>query len=130
MEYIDTGKCIWCKLEKPVVSFGKKPHIIPHALNANYIGTDICNKCNTFFGTSTSNKPSVDLVFKEVFNAFRLSFSFEYLLECMDPAAVCAGVSSVMGSGEHGLDMLVLAVVGDACLVAAHHVIEVVDPGW
>ena len=45
----------------------------------------------------------------------------------MDPAAVCAGVSSVMGSGEHGLDMLVLAVVGDACLVAAHHVIEVVD---
>ena len=71
MEYIDTGKCIWCKLEKPVVSFGKKPHIIPHALNANYIGTDICNKCNTLFGTSTSNKPSVDLVFKEVFNAFR-----------------------------------------------------------
>ena len=74
-EYIHTGKCIWCGKSKPEVTFKTEPHIIPEALGGKEIGTDVCDQCNSYFGTATQGVPNMDLVFKEIFNATRLSMS-------------------------------------------------------
>lgn len=71
MRYIKTGLCIWCGRTEPEVSFENKPHILPHSLGGEEIGFDICDDCNAFFGTATLGKPSLDFVFKEIFNAYR-----------------------------------------------------------
>lgn len=70
-EYIHTGECIWCKRGKPYVTFFTAPHIVPKSLGGTEIGFDICDDCNKYFGKCTSeNKTiSIDLAFKEVFNA-------------------------------------------------------------
>ncbi|WP_446785008.1 hypothetical protein [Macellibacteroides fermentans] len=70
-EYIETGKCIWCGRMKPKATFYNKPHIVPHNIGANYIGFDICDECNAFFGTATRTMPNTNLVFKEVFNTIK-----------------------------------------------------------
>lgn len=64
-EYINTGKCIWCGKEKPVVSFHTAPHIVPKCLGGVEIGTDICDDCNHAFGTVVQGSPSVDAMFHE-----------------------------------------------------------------
>lgn len=74
-EYIHTGKCIWCGKSKPEVTFKTEPHIIPEALGGKVIGTDVCDQCNSYFGTATPGVPNMDLVFKEIFNATRFSRS-------------------------------------------------------
>ncbi|MGL4852632.1 MAG: HNH endonuclease [Phocaeicola sp.] len=71
-KYSKTGKCIWCGLEEPEVHFNTEPHIIPSSLGGKEIGFDICDDCNHFFGKATQGSPSVNLAFKEVFNAFRI----------------------------------------------------------
>lgn len=71
MRYIKTGQCIWCGRTEPEVAFENKPHILPHSLGGEEIGFDICDDCNAFFGTATLGKPSLDFVFKEIFNAYR-----------------------------------------------------------
>ena len=70
-EYINTGKCIWCGREKPAVSFHTAPHIVPKCLGGVEIGTDICDDCNHAFGTAVQGSPSVDAMFREVFEAYR-----------------------------------------------------------
>ena len=70
-EYITTGKCIWCGREKPLVSFRTAPHIVPKCLGGEEIGTDICDDCNHSFGTAVQGSPSVDSMFREVFEAYR-----------------------------------------------------------
>ena len=52
-EYIHTGKCIWCDKSKPEVTFKTEPHIIPESLGGKEIGTDVCDQCNSYFGTAT-----------------------------------------------------------------------------
>ncbi len=66
-EYVKTGKCIWCGKRFPEVTFYNKPHIVPHNIGGNCIGVDICDECNSYFGTSTRTTPSTNIVFKEVF---------------------------------------------------------------
>ena len=73
-EYLKLGKCIWCLNEKPLVSFYDKPHTISKQIGGSYIGFDICDSCNSYFGTTdkTTKYPmSVELAFKEIFNATR-----------------------------------------------------------
>jgi hypothetical protein len=70
-EYIKTGKCIWCGRTSPDAKFYTKPHIVPHNMGGDCIGFDICNECNSYFGTSTRNTPSTNLVFKEVFHTIQ-----------------------------------------------------------
>lgn len=70
--YSKTGKCIWCGRKAPYVSFETAPHILPQSLGGNEIGTDICDDCNHYFGTATIGKPSIDITYKEIFNAFRV----------------------------------------------------------
>lgn len=70
-KYLKTGQCIWCGDKEPNVTFDTKPHIMPRSLGGNDIGFDICDDCNAYFGTATLNKPNIDLVYKEIFNAYR-----------------------------------------------------------
>lgn len=71
MQFITTGKCIWCGKESPEISFNTEPHILPHSLGGNEIGTDVCDECNHYFGTATKGVPNIDLAFKEIFGAFK-----------------------------------------------------------
>lgn len=70
-KYIHIGKCIWCGKSFPDVNFNTEPHIIPHSLGGTEIGYDVCDDCNHYFGTATKGVPSIDLSFKEIFNAFK-----------------------------------------------------------
>ena len=70
-EYINTGKCIWCGKEKPDVSFHTAPHIVPKCLGGAEIETDVCDECNHAFGTAVQGSPSIDAMFREVFEAYR-----------------------------------------------------------
>lgn len=74
-EYTHTGQCIWCGRTKPEASFKNEPHIIPKSFGGIEIGVDVCDQCNSYFGTATLGIPSMDLVFKEIFNATKLSMS-------------------------------------------------------
>lgn len=71
-KYIKSGKCIWCgKTEDDGATFYDMPHIVPHALGGQEIGFDVCDDCNHYFGKAPkAGMPSVDLAFKEIFNAF------------------------------------------------------------
>lgn len=70
--YSNTGKCIWCGRKVPHVSFETAPHILPQSLGGCEIGKDICDDCNHYFGTATIGTPSIDITYKEIFNAFRI----------------------------------------------------------
>lgn len=71
--YISTGKCIWCG--RAIVNgatFHNIPHVFPHALGGEDTCTDVCDDCNHYFGTTkVHGVPSIDLTFKEIFNAYR-----------------------------------------------------------
>lgn len=69
--YTNTGICIWCGKKFPEVSFQSKPHVLSKRLGGDEIGLDICDDCNHYFGTATQGKPSIDMVFKEIFDSFR-----------------------------------------------------------
>lgn len=78
MEYIKIGKCIWCLKEKPNVTFKNAPHTISKQIGASNIGFDICDSCNSYFGTHNKTEiypMNVELAFKEVFNVIRLFVS-------------------------------------------------------
>lgn len=74
MEYIKTGKCIWCgKCKSEGATFYCMPHILPDSLGGDELGVDICDKCNNYFGTATKEeKLSCDAAVKEVFQISRL----------------------------------------------------------
>ena len=71
--YISTGKCIWCgRTIADGASFHNIPHVFPHALGGEDTCTDVCDECNHYFGTTkVHGVPSIDLTFKEIFNAYR-----------------------------------------------------------
>ncbi len=76
-EYIKIGKCIWCQNEKPLVSFLNQPHTISKMIGGTYIGFDICDSCNSYFGKTDKSMKypmSVELAFKEIFNVTRHLF--------------------------------------------------------
>lgn len=74
--YISTGKCIWCgRTIADGASFHNIPHVFPHALGGEDTCTDVCDECNHYFGTTkVHGVPSIDLTFKEIFNAYRFFF--------------------------------------------------------
>lgn len=71
-KYINKGFCIWCQKSRPEVSFNNEPHIIPHALDCDDIGLDICDSCNHYFGTAAKGECNTNLVLFEVFKTFGL----------------------------------------------------------
>lgn len=71
MNYKKIGVCIWCGKKEPQVTFNKAPHIIPKGLGGTEIGCDVCDDCNSYFGTAHNGTPNTNLVFKEIFGAIR-----------------------------------------------------------
>lgn len=71
-KYIHDGKCIWCGREEPAVTFESKPHILPKALGGDEICVDVCDECNHYFGTAEKYLPNIDLVVREILEAYRL----------------------------------------------------------
>ena len=70
---INTGKCIWCGRTKAEgATFLDEAHVLPRRLGGKEIGVDVCDGCNHYFGTAQRGIPAVDVVFKEIFNAFRI----------------------------------------------------------
>ncbi len=70
--YKITGRCIWCGESEPKVQFRNKPHIVPDSVGGNELGKDICDSCNSYFGSKRPNNlPSPDIIFKEIFNLER-----------------------------------------------------------
>lgn len=78
IEYIKKGKCIWCLKSRPDVQFITKPHTIPRKLNHENIGFDICDSCNSFFGSDKNDSIvtySIDKISQEFFNVHKFSLT-------------------------------------------------------
>lgn len=68
-------KCIWCLQTSPNVSFNKKAHTIPLSLGGQNYNTCVCDTCNEYFGsTTTENKYSIEEALKETFCISRQRF--------------------------------------------------------
>ena len=71
--YTKTGKRIWCgRTTSEDATFTDEAHVLPRRLGGREIGVDVCDDCNHYFGTAQRGVPAVDVVFKEIFNAFRI----------------------------------------------------------
>lgn len=71
-KYIHDGKCIWCGREEPTVTFESKPHILPKSLGGSEICIDVCDECNSYFGSAEKRLPAIDTVIREIFESYRL----------------------------------------------------------
>lgn len=73
INYVKSGKCIWCGRELQEAVFKRKPHILPDSLGGQEIGFDICDDCNFYFGKAPkAGVPGINHAFKEVFGAYRM----------------------------------------------------------
>lgn len=62
--------------------FSHRPHILPDAVGGNELGVDICDECNSYFGTRQNNNiPSPDQIFSELFNIKRFSPNADYVTD-------------------------------------------------
>lgn len=61
-------KCLWCSRSEPTVTYDKEAHTIPQSIGGKLICEDVCDECNTYFGTKGA--PAVEVVLGE---AFKLS---------------------------------------------------------
>ena len=64
-------KCIWCSLDETKVNFKKLAHTFPQSLGGKNICDNVCDLCNSYFGSKTSQAPSVEVVLKEILNLSR-----------------------------------------------------------
>lgn len=67
-------KCIWCKQTDLETSFRKEAHTIPQQLGGLNICENVCDRCNSYFGNSSSKLPAIETVLKETFNITRTLF--------------------------------------------------------
>ena len=68
-------KCIWCERDSIQTMFKNKAHTMPKSLGGINILKNICDECNSYFGSSSKGLPSIEVAFKEPIN-----FSKYYLL--------------------------------------------------
>lgn len=64
-------KCIWCSRDEKHVTFDRKAHTIPQSLGGKQICKEVCDLCNNFFGSPSSQLPSIEVAFKELLNISR-----------------------------------------------------------
>lgn len=67
-EIISMKRCIWCLKSEDDVSFLKKAHTFPVSLGGKSLCDNVCDICNHYFGSPTPQAPSIEVVFKEIFN--------------------------------------------------------------
>lgn len=69
-------KCIWCSLDESQGFFNKRAHTIPQSLGGLNICENVCDHCNSFFGTHNNKLPPIETIIKETFNISRARFLF------------------------------------------------------
>lgn len=52
-------KCIWCNKTEVETKFDKLAHTIPKSLGGQKICENVCDICNSFFGSHFNTYPSV-----------------------------------------------------------------------
>ena len=66
--------CIWCLNNSEETFFNKKAHSVPKSIGGTFICEQVCDECNKYFGSPSHQMPSIEHVFKEVFNITRARF--------------------------------------------------------
>lgn len=98
-EYTHFGKCIWCLKDKSETSFNSVPHTISRHLLPTHIGVDICDSCNSQFGSSGKNyQMSIDLATKEILNLI-------YHLHKLDNEEILTSIYFNLFKGEGRLEI-------------------------
>lgn len=64
-------KCIWCLKDDSKVKFERKAHTIPESLGGFNICANVCDGCNSFFGSHSKDNIAIEVVLKEIFNISR-----------------------------------------------------------
>ncbi len=61
-------KCIWCSKTENTAPFKKEAHTVPQSLGGRQICQNVCDLCNSFFGSHQIGKPSIETILKESLN--------------------------------------------------------------
>lgn len=61
-------RCIWCLSSATTTFFNKRAHTIPQSLGGKNICENVCDSCNSYFGTPQNGNPAVEVVLKEALN--------------------------------------------------------------
>ena len=64
-------KCIWCQDDETKVTFKRPAHIFPQSLGGKRVCANVCDSCNSYFGSKQSLSPSVEIALKEPLNISR-----------------------------------------------------------
>jgi hypothetical protein len=67
-------KCIWCFKNESEVKFNNVAHTIPQTLGGKDLCINVCDGCNSYFGSYNNKLPPIDTVLKETFNVSRARF--------------------------------------------------------
>jgi len=63
-------QCIWCCKQPPHATFLRAAHTFPRSLGGKTICSNVCDSCNTYFGSPTK-EPAIEVVLKEILNISR-----------------------------------------------------------
>ncbi len=63
--------CIWCQKNEKDRMFSTKAHSIPKSIGGNRICKNVCDDCNSYFGSKNGEGISIEEVLKEAFNITR-----------------------------------------------------------
>jgi hypothetical protein len=66
--------CIWCRETERTKNFSNKAHTVPKQLGGRFICDNVCDQCNSYFGSVTNKMPSIETILKETFNITRTLF--------------------------------------------------------
>jgi len=67
----DQRRCIWCNKSEKYTSFNNDAHTIPQSLGGNRVCKDVCDECNSYFGSPGKNKIAIEVALKELLNISR-----------------------------------------------------------
>ena len=59
--------CIWCRKDELATTFNRVAHTIPQSLGGKNICVNVCDICNSYFGSPQNKKPSIEVIIKEAF---------------------------------------------------------------
>ena len=65
-------KCLWCQRNEKETYFETKAHTIPKSLGGKFINPNICDECNSYFGSRKNiDRIAVEEILKETFSITR-----------------------------------------------------------
>lgn len=63
--------CIWCSKTEGQNSFNKLAHTVPQSLGGKDVCCNVCDGCNSYFGSPHQGKPSIETCLKEALGISR-----------------------------------------------------------